>query len=95
MFTLWDYYSATGLALFWFCFWEGVGFAWGYGADNIYEHVEDMLGKKINPWLKICWKYVSPCVIMVCSIQNSLRSRSKVRLFFSACSFTVLALTTS
>eukprot|EP00093_Oithona_nana_P000477 00477.XXX_2105_195_1 [CDS] Oithona nana genome sequencing. len=64
MFTLWDYYSATGLALFWFCFWEGVGFAWGYGAEHIYEHVEDMLGHKINPWLKICWKYVSPFVIM-------------------------------
>ena len=67
MFTLWDYYSATGLALFWFCFWEGVGFAWGYGAEHIYEHVEDMLGHKINPWLKICWKYVSPFVIMVSS----------------------------
>ena len=67
MFTLWDYYSPTGLALFWFCFWEGFGFAWGYGAEHIYEHVEDMLGHKINPWLKICWKYVSPFVIMVSS----------------------------
>ena len=72
MFTLWDYYSATGLALFWFCFWEGVGFAWGYGAEHIYEHVEDMLGHKINPWLKICWKYVSPFVIMVSSHHSKI-----------------------
>ena len=65
MFNLWDYYSATGLALFWFCFWECVAFSHGYGADNIYNHIEDMLGRKINPWLKICWKYITPCVILV------------------------------
>lgn len=64
MFTLWDYYSATGLALFWFCFWECIAFAYGYGADAIYDHIEDMLGYRIHWWLKICWKYITPCVIM-------------------------------
>ena len=68
MFTLWDYYSATGLALFWFCFWECVALSWGYGADNLYDHMEDMLGRKINGWLKICCKYISPFIIMVRNI---------------------------
>ena len=44
MFNLWDYYSATGLVLFWFCFWECIAFSWGYGVDNIYDHIEDMVG---------------------------------------------------
>lgn len=72
MFTLWDYYSATGLALFWFCFWECVALSWGYGAENLYNHMEDMLGRKINGWLKICWKYISPFIIMV-RIWNCLK----------------------
>jgi len=65
MFNLWDYYSATGLVLFWFCFWECIAFSWGYGVDNIYDHIEDMVGYRINPWLKICWKYITPGVILI------------------------------
>ena len=65
MFTLWDSYSCTGLALFWFCFWECVALSWGYGVDNLYHHIEDMLGRKINGWLRICWKYLTPMVILV------------------------------
>ena len=65
MFTLWDYYSATGLALFWFCFWECVAFSYGYGAEHIFDHIEDMVGRRIYWWLKICWKYITPCVILV------------------------------
>ena len=64
MFNLWDYYSATGLVLFWFCFWECIAFSWGYGVENIYDHIEDMIGYRINPWLKICWKYITPSVIL-------------------------------
>ena len=66
MFTLWDNYAATGLALFWFCFWECIALSWGYGAENIYEHIEDILGRKINGWLKFCWKFITPLVILVC-----------------------------
>jgi hypothetical protein len=47
MFNLWDYYSATGLVLFWFCFWECIAFSWGYGVDNIYDHIEDMVGYRL------------------------------------------------
>ena len=65
MFQLFDWYSATGLVLFWFCFWECVAFSWGYGADFIYEHIEDMVGYKINVYLKFCWKFVTPGVILV------------------------------
>ena len=58
-----------------------LNFAWGYGAEHIYEHVEDMLGHKINPWLKICWKYVSPLVIMILFI-------------YCACTYNVLKMGT-
>ena len=54
-------------ALFWFCFWECVALSWGYGVENIYNHIEDMLGRKINGWLKICWTYITPSVILVSS----------------------------
>ena len=66
MFNLWDNYAATGLALFWFCFWECIALSWGYGAEHIYDHIEDILGRKINGWLKFCWKFITPFVILVC-----------------------------
>ena len=71
MFTLWDNYAATGLALFWFCFWECIALSWGYGAEHIYDHIEDILGRKINGWLKFCWKFITPLVILVCTLKDS------------------------
>ena len=76
MFNLWDYYSATGLVLFWFCFWECIAFSWGYGVDNIYDHIEDMVGYRLiifrEPLLfTILPKYLngnSTCYVQVFSV---------------------------
>ena len=57
--------------MFWFCFWECIALSWGYGAENIYEHIEDILGRKINGWLKFCWKFITPLVILVCTLKDS------------------------
>ena len=75
MFTLWDNYAATGLALFWFCFWECIALSWGYGAEHIYDHIEDILGRKINGWLKFCWKFITPLVILVCTFKDSFNEK--------------------
>jgi Sodium:neurotransmitter symporter family len=44
------------------------------GADRMYEHIEEMIGKKINHCWKFCWKFISPALIVVSAISVLLIS---------------------
>jgi hypothetical protein len=35
------------------------------GVDRFYDNIEQMLGFRINIWLKICWKYITPFLTAV------------------------------
>uniref|UniRef100_A0A915HKD8 Transporter n=1 Tax=Romanomermis culicivorax TaxID=13658 RepID=A0A915HKD8_ROMCU len=58
--TLVDAYGASGIALLFVVFFEIVGLSWGFGADRIYDALEDMLGKRICKFWFFCWKYSAP-----------------------------------
>lgn len=30
------------------------------GGDRFYDNLESMIGFRINPWSKLCWKYFTP-----------------------------------
>ncbi|XP_035215546.1 sodium- and chloride-dependent taurine transporter-like isoform X1 [Stegodyphus dumicola] len=62
VFQVFDYYSASGMTLLWFCVFECGAVAWVYGVNRFYDNIEEMLGFRINPWLMICWKFLSPLV---------------------------------
>ncbi|XP_076341123.1 sodium- and chloride-dependent taurine transporter-like [Tachypleus tridentatus] len=62
MFQLMDCYSASGMTLLWFCFFESVAVAWIFGVDRFYDNIEEMLGYRINPWLRWCWLYFTPLI---------------------------------
>uniref|UniRef100_A0A8C4QZE6 Uncharacterized protein n=1 Tax=Eptatretus burgeri TaxID=7764 RepID=A0A8C4QZE6_EPTBU len=34
------------------------------GANKFYNALEDMLGFRINPWMKLCWKFFTPLLLM-------------------------------
>lgn len=59
-FQLFDYYCASGVTLLWFCFFESITIAWVYGIDKFYDNLTDMIGIRIGPWLKLCWRYLTP-----------------------------------
>ncbi len=65
VFQLFDYYSASGMALLWICFFEAVAIGWVYGGQRFYDNIEQMIGYTINPWLRICWKFLTPAVTAV------------------------------
>ncbi|XP_055347803.1 sodium- and chloride-dependent taurine transporter-like [Paramacrobiotus metropolitanus] len=62
VFQLFDNYAASGPTLLWFCFFECVAIGYAYGADRFYDDIEQMIGFRISPWCKFCWKYVTPVV---------------------------------
>ena len=35
------------------------------GGSKFYDNIETMIGFRINPWFRICWTYITPCITMV------------------------------
>ncbi|XP_048110691.1 sodium- and chloride-dependent GABA transporter 2-like isoform X3 [Alosa alosa] len=62
VFQLFDYYACSGMTLLMFAFFQSVCIGWVYGADHLYDNIEDMIGYRPLPLIKYCWKYVTPVV---------------------------------
>jgi SNF family Na+-dependent transporter len=65
MFLIFDYYSASGIVLLTFCFFEVIAISWVYGVNRWYRNIEDMVTRKIGIWLKICWTVLTPGASLV------------------------------
>ncbi|KAL4226709.1 Sodium- and chloride-dependent creatine transporter 1 [Mactra antiquata] len=65
IFRLIDYYCVSGLLLLAMVFFEAVTLGWVFGAERFYDALELMTGNRPGPWLKICWKYLTPFIINV------------------------------
>nr|WLN44334.1 NTT2 [Sinonovacula rivularis] len=64
VFQLLDYYSVSGVVLFWICFWQTIVISWVIGAEKFSELGEMMLGHPIPRVFVYCWKFVTPLVTM-------------------------------
>lgn len=65
VFQIFDYFSASGIILLTICFFESIVLGWIYGADRFYDNVYMMLGRKLSPYFKICWKFITPLMTLV------------------------------
>ncbi|CAH0394010.1 unnamed protein product [Bemisia tabaci] len=64
VFQVFDYYSASGMVLLWFCFFEAVAMAYFYGVDNFLANIKEMVGYRLIPWFKLCWLVFTPALTM-------------------------------
>ncbi|XP_071791970.1 sodium- and chloride-dependent GABA transporter 1-like [Asterias amurensis] len=64
IFQMIDTYAVSWFAILWATFFEAFVIGWVYGAERFYQNLEDMLGWRPNPYLKICWKFVTPVFTM-------------------------------
>uniref|UniRef100_A0A8C4ETS0 Transporter n=1 Tax=Dicentrarchus labrax TaxID=13489 RepID=A0A8C4ETS0_DICLA len=62
VFQLFDYYACSGIPLMIFGILECICVGWVYGADRYYNNITDMINYRPSPYMKYCWRFVTPCV---------------------------------
>ncbi|XP_068606550.1 sodium- and chloride-dependent GABA transporter 2-like [Brachionichthys hirsutus] len=63
-----DYYAVTGAGLLFLCLVHSVAVGWAFGAERMCDVVEDMTGQRPCLLFKLCWRYITPLICMVCFI---------------------------
>ncbi|KAI3369415.1 hypothetical protein L3Q82_007635 [Scortum barcoo] len=61
---LFDHYVCSGNNLLLLSVCQSIAIGWIYGADRLYDNIEDMIGYRPWPLMKICWLYITPTVCL-------------------------------
>ncbi|XP_005932327.1 sodium- and chloride-dependent GABA transporter 2 isoform X1 [Haplochromis burtoni] len=61
---LFDHYVCSGNNLLLLSVCQSIAIGWIYGADRLYDNIEDMIGYRPWPLMKHCWLYVTPAVCL-------------------------------
>ncbi|XP_035800300.1 sodium- and chloride-dependent GABA transporter 2-like isoform X1 [Amphiprion ocellaris] len=61
---LFDHYVCSGNNLLLLSVCQSIAIGWIYGADRLYDNIEDMIGYRPWPLMKICWLYITPAVCL-------------------------------
>ncbi|KAM6946141.1 sodium- and chloride-dependent GABA transporter 2-like [Aplochiton taeniatus] len=65
VFQLMDYYACNGTCLLFMSVFESLALGWLFGAEKIFDIIEDMTGVRPNFMFKLCWLYLTPLVSLV------------------------------
>lgn len=65
VFQLMDFYAASGMSLLWCVFFQTGAISWCFGADKVYNCIEDMVGFRISKLWYWCWMVISPAFMLV------------------------------
>ncbi|KAK7945160.1 hypothetical protein WMY93_000888 [Mugilogobius chulae] len=63
VFQIFDYYACSGIPVMFLAISETVCIGWIYGADRYYDNIADMIGYRPFPYIKYCWKFITPVVL--------------------------------
>lgn len=65
IFTLFDYYGASGICLLWLCLCECIAIGWVYGGEKFWQNTKSMIGYRPLPLFKWCWMFITPVMIII------------------------------
>ena len=64
VFQIFDYYAGSRIIVL-IAFFECLVVAWIYGINRFYDNMAMMLGRRIDPYMKISWTITSPVFCLV------------------------------
>nr|DBA30325.1 TPA: hypothetical protein GDO54_006323 [Pyxicephalus adspersus] len=64
IFQLFDYYATSGVNLLFVGIMECICIGWVYGADRFYDNIQDMIGYRPWPLMKVFWVAVTPAMCL-------------------------------
>lgn len=67
----------TSLSLLFIVLVETVTVCWLYGADKFSDKLEEMYGHKPGIYWRICWKYISPTILLVIFVAALIQEGGK------------------
>ncbi|XP_026783103.3 sodium- and chloride-dependent GABA transporter 2-like [Pangasianodon hypophthalmus] len=70
VFQLLDYYACNGACIVFICVFQCLAVSWVFGTGRMSEVIEDMTGSYPNIIFRMCWKYITPCLLLVCFIYS-------------------------
>uniref|UniRef100_A0A673JDC1 Transporter n=1 Tax=Sinocyclocheilus rhinocerous TaxID=307959 RepID=A0A673JDC1_9TELE len=71
VFQLFDNYACSGACLLLLSVFESLAMGWIFGAERMFDAIEDITNSRPNYIFMLCWKYLTPLVSMVsfvCSV---------------------------
>uniref|UniRef100_A0AAQ4R924 Transporter n=1 Tax=Gasterosteus aculeatus aculeatus TaxID=481459 RepID=A0AAQ4R924_GASAC len=61
---LFDHYVCSGNNLLLLSACQSIAMGWVYGANRLYDNIEDMVGYRPSSVMKYCWLYITPTVCL-------------------------------
>uniref|UniRef100_A0A3Q4C0P8 Uncharacterized protein n=1 Tax=Mola mola TaxID=94237 RepID=A0A3Q4C0P8_MOLML len=62
VFLVFDYHACSGMTLLLFASLQSICIGWVYGADRLYDNIQDMIGYRPWPFMKYCWQFFTPAL---------------------------------
>ncbi|ROJ25322.1 Sodium- and chloride-dependent betaine transporter [Anabarilius grahami] len=62
VFQLFDYYACNGACVLFLSVFESLAMGWIFGAEKMFDIVEDMTKSRPNYIFMLCWKYLTPLI---------------------------------
>ncbi|KAJ6649291.1 Sodium- and chloride-dependent glycine transporter 1 [Pseudolycoriella hygida] len=66
-----DWYAAS-ISVILICFLELLCISWFYGIDQFIRDIEFMLAAKLHWWWHVCWKYITPIILLFIFVTSIL-----------------------
>uniref|UniRef100_A0A3Q2PKP0 Transporter n=1 Tax=Fundulus heteroclitus TaxID=8078 RepID=A0A3Q2PKP0_FUNHE len=57
-----DHHVCSGTTLLLLSFCQSISIGWVYGTDRFYDNITEMIGYRPFPFMKYCWRYITPLV---------------------------------
>ncbi|XP_056334966.1 sodium- and chloride-dependent GABA transporter 2-like [Danio aesculapii] len=73
VFQLFDYYACSGACLLFLSLFESLAIGWIFGAERMFDVIEDMTKSRPNYIFMLCWKYLTPLVSLVSFVYSIVK----------------------